>query len=67
MDLEGSNVSLDGVYDCRVNRKTILNRGMIPNTNPNMRSRKQAKRGRKPFFDPAMFEERFFTIERVFA
>jgi len=25
------------------------------------------KRGRKPLFDPAIFEERFRTIERVFA
>ena len=67
MDLEGSIVSLDGVYDCRANRKAIFNRGMIPNINPNARGRKQPKRGRKPFFDPAIFEERFRTIERVFA
>jgi hypothetical protein len=25
------------------------------------------KRGRKPFFDPEIFQERFYTIERVFA
>src|SRR6202453_2182770 len=67
MDLEGSIVSLDGVYDCRANRKAIFNRGMIPNINPNVRGRKQPKRGRKPLFDPAIFEERFQTIERVFA
>jgi transposase len=67
MDLEGSIVSLDGVYDCRANRKAIFNRGMIPNINPNPRGRKQPKRGRKPFFDPAIFEERFYTIEHVFA
>src|SRR3954453_18611281 len=47
--------------------QAIFNRGMIPNINPNVRGRKQPKRGRKPFFDPAIFEERFFTIERVFA
>ena len=56
MDLEGSIVSLDGVYDCRANRKAIFNRGMIPNINPNVRGRKQPKRGRKPLFDPAIFE-----------
>src|SRR3954466_15080304 len=67
IDLEGSIVSLDGVYDCRVNRKAIFNRGMIPNINPNARGRKQPKRGRMPLFDPAIFEERFQTIERVFA
>src|ERR1700677_701765 len=64
MDLEGSIVSLDGVYDCRVNRKAIFNRGMIPNINPNGRGRKQPKRGRKPLFDPAIFEERFQTWVR---
>jgi transposase len=67
MELEGSIVSLDGVYDCPANRKAIFNRGMIPNINPNARGRKQPKRGRKTFFDPAIFEERFQTIERVFA
>jgi transposase len=67
MDLQGSIVSLDGAYDCRANRKAIFNRGMIPNINPNIRSRKQSKRGRKPLFDPVIFEERFQTIERVFA
>lgn len=67
MDLHGTIVSLDGVYDCRLNRKAIFNRGMIPNINPNSRSRKRPKRGRKPFFEPAIFDERFHTIERVFA
>jgi hypothetical protein len=37
LDLQGSIVSLDGVYDCNLNRKTIFNRGMIPNINPNLR------------------------------
>jgi hypothetical protein len=67
IDLRGSIVSLDGVYDCRANRKAIFNRGMIPNINPNLRGRKQLRQGRKPLFDPAIFEERFQTIERVFA
>jgi len=67
MELEGSIISLDGVYDCRLNRKAIFNRGMIPNINPNPRGRPQPKRGRKPRFDPAIFDERFQTIERVFA
>jgi DDE family transposase len=67
MDLRGSVVSLDGVYDCRANRKAIFNRGMIPNINPNGRGRTRPKRGRKPLFDPAIFGERCQTIERVFA
>ncbi|MGF6836919.1 transposase [Paraburkholderia youngii] len=67
MDLHGSTVSLDGVYDCRANRKVIFNRGMIPNIPENPRGRKTPKRGRKQRFDPAVFEERFRTIERLFA
>jgi transposase len=67
MDLQGSTVSLDGVYDCRANRKAIFNRGMAPNIPENPRGRKTPKRGRKQRFDPAIFEERFRTIERVFA
>ena len=67
MDLHGTVISLDGVYDCRLNRKAIFNRGMIPNINPNPRARKRPKRGRKPFFKKAVFDERFRTIERVFA
>jgi len=30
-------------------------------------ARKRSKRGHKPLFDPAIFEERFRTIERLFA
>jgi transposase len=67
MDLQGATVSLDGVHDCRANRKAIFNRDMIPNIPENPRGRKAAKRGRKLRFDPAIFGERFRTIERVFA
>jgi transposase len=67
LDLRGTIVSLDGVYDCRQNRKAIFNRDMVPNINPNSRGRKRPKRGRKSWFDLAIFEERFRTIERLFA
>jgi transposase len=66
LDLQGTIVSLDGVYDCRLNRKAIFNRGMVPNINANPRSRKVTKRGRKPLFNADIFKERFETIERVF-
>ena len=66
LELHGAIVSLDGVYDCRLNRKAIFNRGMVPNINANPRGRKATKRGRKPLFDAAIFKERFRTIERVF-
>ena len=58
-------ISLDGAYDCRINRKAIFNRGMTPHINPNPRGGKTPKRGPKPMFDPAIFKERFNTIERV--
>ena len=66
LDLRGTIVSLDGIYDCPRNRKAIFNRGMAPNINANPRGRKSTKRGCKPFFDEAIFKERFNTIERVF-
>jgi hypothetical protein len=65
--IAGSTMSLDGVYDCRANRKKIFSAGMKPNINPNKRNRKKTKRGRKPMFNLAIFKERFRTIERVFA
>lgn len=65
--LRGCIVSLDGGYDCIANRKAIFNRGMVPNINENVRGRKSPKRGRKRLFDAAIFQERFQTIERVFA
>jgi Transposase DDE domain len=66
-NIKGSIMSLDGVYDCRENRKKIFNAGMKPNINPNKRNRKKNKRGRKPIFNLEIFKERFRTIERVFA
>ena len=67
IDLRGSTVSLDGVYDCKANRKAIFNRDMVPNINENPRGRKTTKRGPKRLFSSAIFKERFRTIERVFA
>ena len=67
IDLSGTIVSLDGAYDCAANRKAIFNRKMVPNINENPRGRKHTKRGRKRLFDAAIFQERFDSIERVFA
>jgi transposase len=67
LDFTNTIASFDGVYDCHENRKTILNFGMTPNIPENKRGRKKPKRGRKRRFDPDIFEERFSTIERVFA
>ena len=63
----GSIMSLDGVYDSRKNRKLIFNARMIPNIPENKRNRKKTKRGPKRKFVPAIFEERFFTVERMFS
>ncbi len=63
----GSIMSLDGVYDSIKNRKLIFNAGMTPNIPENKRNRKKTKRGPKRQFDPTIFEERFFTIERMFS
>ena len=57
LDLRKTVVSLDGVYDSRSNRKAIFNCGMIPNIPANLRDRKTPKRGRKPIFNPALFQE----------
>ena len=66
-NLKKTIVSLDGVYDGRANRKAIFNRGMIPNIKENRRSRKTKKPGPQRLFVPAIFKERFRTIERIFA
>ncbi|MDE1465954.1 transposase [Spartinivicinus poritis] len=64
--LSGSVMSLDSIYDSRANRKMIFNHGMTLNIPENQRNRKSTKRGRKRLFEPRLFLERFFTIERVF-
>jgi len=40
---------------------------MVPNIPENKRNRKKTKRGKKRLFEPAIFKERFRTIERLFA
>jgi len=67
LDLSGSIISLDGVYNSKANRKAIFNKGMTPNMPENKRRRKRKKRGRKQIYDEKIFAERFRTIERVFA
>lgn len=67
IELKKSTMSLDGVYNSRKNRKAIFNLGMVPNIPENRRNRKKPKRGRKQGFYQKIFEERFKTIERIFA
>lgn len=66
-NIEGSVVSLDGVYDSKANRKKIFNAKMIPNIPYNKRNRKKTKPGPKRIYDAGTQENRFNTIEVVFA
>ena len=65
IELRGSIVSCDGVYDSKANRKAIFNRRLIPNIPENRRARTKTKRGRKRRFNPEVFRQRFRTIERM--
>jgi transposase len=67
INLKGSVMSLDAGYDSISNRKLIFNRGMIPNIKEIKRKRKSPKRGRKRIYNDSIFQERFFTVERMFA
>lgn len=66
LDLKGATLNLDAGFDSKANRKCIFNAGLKPNIKENPRNRKTTKRGRKRFFDDALYLIRF-TIERVFA
>jgi transposase len=64
---------IDGCFDAifagsllALHEHDLLDTSMTPNINSNSRGRKKTKRGRKPLFDPDIFQERFNTIERVF-
>lgn len=67
LDLKGIIMSLDGAYDSRKNRKLIFNAKMIPNIPENKRNRKKTKRGRKRIYKKEIYQERFQTVERLFA
>lgn len=66
IDLKDATINLDAGFDSKANRKHIFNAGMKPNIAENPRNRQKPKRGRKRFFDDALYAVRF-TIERVFA
>lgn len=67
IDLIGTIMSLDGGYDSKDNRKLIFNAGMIPNIPENKRNQSEDRVGRKRIYDSEIYDERFRTIERVFA
>ena len=66
LSVKGSILNLDGVFDSKKNRKSIFNRGMVPNIPENKRNRKRPKPGPKRMFDAAIHELRL-VVERTFA
>jgi hypothetical protein len=55
LTLTGAYLNLDAGFDSTHNRKCIFNAGMIPNIKENPRNRKTLKRGRKRFFNAAIY------------
>jgi hypothetical protein len=66
--LEGTAavLHLDAGFDSKANRKSVFNAGLKPNIKENPRNRQTPKRGRKRFFDAALYKLRFIG-ERTFA
>src|SRR2546425_268992 len=66
LDLRGAYLNLDGGFDSALNRKCIVNAGLIPNIPENSRNRKHPKRGRKRLFNATIHALRM-RVERIFA
>ena len=66
LTLPGAVLNLDAGFDSKTNRKCIFNAGLRPNIKENPRNRQKPKRGRKRFFDDALYKLRFI-VERTFA
>lgn len=64
--VKGSILNLDGIFDSKKNRKSIFNRGMVPNIPENKRNRKRTKPGPKRMFDESIHQLRL-AVERTFA
>ena len=66
LEVSGAVLNLDAGFDSKANRKAVFNAGLKPNSKENPRNRQKPKRGRKRFFDAALYHHRF-TVERPFA
>jgi len=66
LELAGAVLNLDAGFDSKANRKGVFNAGLKPNSKENPRNRQKPKRGRKRFFDAALYKLRFI-VERTFA
>jgi transposase len=66
IEVSGAVLNLDAGFDSKANRKAVFNAGLKPNIKENPCNRQKPKRGRKRFFDAALYHYRF-TVERTFA
>lgn len=64
--IAGAYFNADAAFDTQAARKTCFNYGLVPNIAENKRNRKTTKRGRKRYFDEAIYKHRFVS-ERTFA
>lgn len=64
--LTGAVLNLDAGFDSKAHRKCVFNAHLKPNIKENRRNRQKPKRGRKRFFDAALYKLRFI-VERTFA
>ena len=66
LTLPGAVLNLEAGFDSKTNRQCLFNAGLRPNIKENPRNRQKPKRGRKRFFDDALYKLRFI-VERTFA
>ena len=66
ISIAGAYFNADSGFDTLDARKVCFNHGLIPNIAENKRNRKHVKRGRKRFFNPPIYKQRFAS-ERTFA
>lgn len=66
LSIAGAYFNADSAFDTLDARRGCFNYKLIPNIAENKRNRKTTKRGRKRFFNPAIYKRRF-SSERSFA
>jgi len=66
ISIAGAYFNADSGFDTLDARKVCFNHHIIPNIAENKRNRKYVKRGRKRFFNPSIYKQRFGS-ERTFA
>jgi hypothetical protein len=65
LEVSGAVRTLDAGFDSKANRKSVFNAGLKPNLKENPRNRPTPKRGRKRFFDAALYKLRFIGERTV--